>query len=74
VGDALLQRVDVVGGAEAGPAPGLFAEKLGQALFELADAGVEAKRALLRGEQAACSEALLGKLVAVAVAGCAAIA
>ena len=47
----LLEPVDVVGGAEAGLVPGLLAEELGQALFELAGSGVEADRALLGGEQ-----------------------
>ena len=41
MGDLLLQGVDVGGGAEARFAPGLLAERFGQALFELPDAGGE---------------------------------
>ena len=48
--DLLLELVDVVGGAEAGLAPGLFAEQFGEALFELVDPGGEADAALLGGE------------------------
>lgn len=35
----VLELVDVVGSAEAGLAPCLLAERLGEALFELVDAG-----------------------------------
>jgi hypothetical protein len=51
VDDPLFELVDVVGGAEAGFAPGLFAEDLRESLFELADSCGEADRALLGGEQ-----------------------
>jgi hypothetical protein len=39
VSDLLAEGVDVGGGAEPGFAPGLLAEGLGQALFQLPDAG-----------------------------------
>ena len=39
VGDLLVEGVDVGGRAEPGFAPGLLAEGLGQALFELPDRG-----------------------------------
>ena len=51
VHDLLLELVDVVGGAEPGLAPGLFAEQLGQAVLELVGAGGHADAALLGGEQ-----------------------
>jgi len=41
MGDRLAEGVDVSGRAKPGFAPGLFAERLGQAVFELPDAGVE---------------------------------
>ena len=41
MGDLLAEGVDVSGCAEPGFAPGLFAERLGQAFFELPDAGGE---------------------------------
>ena len=41
VGDLLAEGVDVGGDAESGLAPGLLAECLGQAPFELPDAGGE---------------------------------
>ena len=41
LGDLLPELADVVGLAEAGLAPGLLAERLGQAFFELPDAGGE---------------------------------
>ncbi len=50
-GDLLLELADVVGLAEAGLAPGLLAEQLGEALLKLADAGGEAGEALVGGEQ-----------------------
>ena len=39
VGDLLAEGIDVSGRAEPGFAPGLLAERLGQAFFELPDAG-----------------------------------
>ena len=39
MGDLLAEGVDVSGRAEPGFAPGLLAERLGQAFFELPDAG-----------------------------------
>ena len=39
VGDLLVEGVDVGGRAEPGFAPGLLAERLGQAFLELPDAG-----------------------------------
>ena len=51
VGDFLAERVDVGGGAEPGFAPRLFAERIGQPLFELADAGAEPDGAFVGGEQ-----------------------
>jgi integrase len=51
VGDLLLQGVDVGGRAEPGFAPGLLAERFGQAFFELADAGGEPQRPFVGGEQ-----------------------
>ena len=41
VGDLLGEGIDVGGRAESGFAPGLLAERLGQVLFELPDAGGE---------------------------------
>jgi hypothetical protein len=40
-GDLLFELMEVVGGAEAGDVPGLFAEHLGEARFELVHAGGE---------------------------------
>ncbi len=40
--DLLLEPVDVVGDAETGLVPGLLAERLGEALLELVNAGGEA--------------------------------
>jgi hypothetical protein len=60
VNDALFQLVDVVGGAEAGLAPGLFAEEFGQALFELTHSCGEADRALLGGEQVGVQRGVTG--------------
>ena len=51
VADFLLEGVDVGGGTEAGFAPGLLAERFGEAFFELADAGGEPQRPLVGGEQ-----------------------
>jgi hypothetical protein len=51
LGDLVVQRVGVGGRAEAGLLPGLLAERLGEAFFELPDACVEAGGALVRGEQ-----------------------
>ena len=52
LGDLVVQRAGVGGRAEAGLLPGLLAERLGEAFFELPDAGVEAGGALVRGEKA----------------------
>ncbi len=41
VGDLLAEGIGVGGGAEPGLAPGLLAERLGQAFLELPDAGGE---------------------------------
>jgi hypothetical protein len=49
--DALVEGVDIGGGAEPGLAPGLFTERLGEPLLELADAGVEPGGAFVGGEQ-----------------------
>ena len=49
--DALFELVDVVGDAEPGLVPGLFAERVGQPPFELVDAGAEAGGAVLGIEQ-----------------------
>ena len=51
MGDLLVEGVDVGGRAEPGFAPGLLAERLGQALFELPDAGGEPGCAFMGGEQ-----------------------
>ena len=51
VGDLLVEGVDVGGRAEPGFAPRLLAERFGQAVFELLDAGVEPDRAFVGGEQ-----------------------
>src|SRR5260370_25526255 len=51
MGDALFERVDVVGGAEAGLTPGLLAERMGEPFFQLLDAGGLAGGAFLRGGQ-----------------------
>ena len=51
VGDVVAEGVDVGGRAEPGVAPGLLAEHLGQAVFELLDTGIEPDRPLVGGEQ-----------------------
>ena len=51
VGDFLVERVNVGGGTETGFSPRLFAEGIGQPLFELADAGAEADGAFVGGKQ-----------------------
>ena len=51
VGDLVAEGVDVGGRAEPGVAPGLLAEHLGQAVFELLDTGIEPGRPLVGGEQ-----------------------
>ena len=51
VGDLLAEGVGVGGGAEPGLAPGLVPERLGQAFFKLAHAGVQPDAALMGGEQ-----------------------
>ena len=51
MGDLLFEGIDVGRGAEPGFAPGLFAERFGQAPFELLDAGVEPHGAFVGGEQ-----------------------
>ena len=51
VGDFLVQGVDVGGRAEPGFAPGLLAERFGEAFFELPDAGGEPQGAFVGGEQ-----------------------
>ena len=51
VGDLLAEGVDVGGCAEPGFASCLFAERIRQPLFELPDAGAEAARAFVSGEQ-----------------------
>ena len=47
IGDLVVERVDVGGCAEPGFAPGLVAERLGQAFFELLDAGGEPESAVV---------------------------
>jgi hypothetical protein len=49
--DSLVEGVDVGGCAEPGPAPGLVAEYLGLAFFELLDAGMQPVVAFVGGEQ-----------------------
>ena len=51
VGDLLVEGVDVDRVAEPGLAPGLLAEGLGEAMFEVLDSGVESCGAFVRGEQ-----------------------
>jgi hypothetical protein len=51
LGDPGGERVDVGRRAESGFAPGLLAERFGQALFELPDAGVEPDGAFVGGEE-----------------------
>jgi hypothetical protein len=51
VGDLLVEGVDIGGRAEPGFAPGLVAERFGQAVFELPHAGGEPDRAFMGGEQ-----------------------
>ena len=51
VGDLLFEGVGVGGGAEPGFPPGLFAERFGEAPFQLLDAGVEPQGAFVGGEQ-----------------------
>jgi hypothetical protein len=55
--DLLFEFVDVVGGAEAGLAPGLLSEQGGQVGFELLGAGGDADAALLGASRSACREA-----------------
>ena len=49
--DALVEGVDVDGGAEPGFAPGLFTEGFGQPLLQLLNAGIEPGGAFVGGEQ-----------------------
>ena len=49
--DALVERVDVGGCAEARLAPGLLSERLGQSLFQVLDAGCEPDCSFVCGEQ-----------------------
>jgi hypothetical protein len=49
--DLLVEVVDVGGGGESGLAPGLLAECVGQALFQLPDPAGEPGGALAGGEQ-----------------------
>jgi hypothetical protein len=49
--DSLMEGIDIGGGAEPGLAPGLFAERLGEPLLELADACLEPGGAFVGGEQ-----------------------
>ena len=49
--ELMSELAGVVGCAEPGLALGLLAERLGQALFELADAGGQAAGSFVRGEQ-----------------------
>jgi hypothetical protein len=51
MGDPLMECIDVGWGAEPGLAPGLFAEGLGQPLFQLLDPGVEPDGAFVCGKQ-----------------------
>jgi hypothetical protein len=51
VGDFLVERIDVGGCAEPGFAPCLFAERVRQPQFEVADAAVEPDGAFVGGEQ-----------------------
>ena len=51
MGDLLAEGVDVGGGAEPGFLPGLLAESFGEPFLELLDAGAEAGRAFVGGEQ-----------------------
>ena len=51
LGHLLPELADVIGLAEAGLAPDLLAESLGEAVLELADAGGQAGGALVGGEQ-----------------------
>jgi hypothetical protein len=51
MGDPLMERVDVDRGTKPGLAPGLFAECLGQSLFQVLDPGVEPDGAFVGGEQ-----------------------
>ena len=50
-GDRVVEGVDAGGCAEPGVAPGLLAERLGQAFLQLLDAGCEPESALVGGEQ-----------------------
>src|SRR6266568_1534256 len=49
--DLVVEGVDVGWGAESGLAPRLFAKSLGQAFFQVLDAGVEPDGAFVSGEQ-----------------------
>jgi hypothetical protein len=51
MGDFLAEGIDVGGRAEPGFAPRLFAERIGQPLLELPDAGAEPDGAFVGGEQ-----------------------
>jgi len=51
-GDRVIESIDAGGCAEPGFPPGLLAERLGQAVFELLDAGMQPDGALAGGEQA----------------------
>jgi hypothetical protein len=51
MGDPLVECIDVCWAAEPGLAPRVFAECVGEPLFELADAAVEPGGAFVGGEQ-----------------------
>jgi hypothetical protein len=51
VGDLLVEGVDVGRGAEPGGAPSVLAQRLGEAFFEVLDAGVQPVGAFVGGEQ-----------------------
>jgi hypothetical protein len=50
-GDLLVEGVDIVRFAEPGLAPGVFAEGVGEPMFEVLDAGVETGGTFVGGEQ-----------------------
>jgi hypothetical protein len=57
VGDLLAEGIGVGGGAEPGLAPGLLAERFGQAFLELPDAGAEPIARSWAASRSACSDA-----------------
>ena len=63
--DALVEGVDVDGGAEPGLAPGMFAKRFGKPFLQLVDAGVEAGGSFVGGQQVRPQRRICDRVIAV---------